>query len=362
MVSEGIITELLTQMDHLDRRLSKTEVVETVLDTTQAFAIKNTSGAAAVANDVGYINAAGEYKTTTTASLIAPWCVVFVGGANNADIHVCRRGRVTVNVATGVVAGEYLETTTVAGRADGRTGASPSIFAVALTGESSNTCSALLLTGRTEVPLSSNNDVLRINFSGQSITTGTEPWYGTINDAAPTASPVTVATATGALANITPVISTEIGHIVIRNTTRGNEALIASITGADITFVSDVPLATWVNGDSLNAESANTQNGARLIDLSQAAEIPATAVALLLAEIFSDSGAAAAGKQLTIMPDETFLASKNKNVYAQVQATLNSGSNIVSLTNRRFGCRNSATGAGACLILMRMAAYIEATP
>jgi hypothetical protein len=328
----------------------------------QSFEVKNTSGATAVANDVGYIDAAGEYKTTTTASLIAQWCVVLIGAANNADIHVCRRGRVTVNVTTGVVAGEYLETTTTAGRADGRTGASPSIFAVALTDETGNTCTALLLTGRSHMPITSVNDILRLNASGQTLTTGSEPWYGTINDAAPTTSPVTVATTTGALANITPLSANELGHIVIRNTTRGNEALVASISGANITFVSDTPLATWVNGDSLNAESANIQNAFRLIDLSQATEIPATAVALLAEEYFKDTGAAAAGKAMEIVPDETYVATKTRTIYIQVQNVSFVTTTVIPLNKKRFGCRNTATGAGACLLILRLCSYIAATP
>jgi hypothetical protein len=78
--------------------------VETGLISTKIIApstaylrIKNTSGATANANDMGYINEAGEYKTTTTASDLKSWCVVVTGGLNNADITIAIAGRRTIN-------------------------------------------------------------------------------------------------------------------------------------------------------------------------------------------------------------------------------------------------------------------------
>ena len=325
-----------------------------------ALRVENTSGATAVAKDAGYINADGEYKTTTTAS--APninWCVVIVGGANNTDIFVARQGRVDVNVASGVVAGEFLETTTTAGRADGRTGASPSIFARALTNESSNVCSALLLTGRTYVPIASANDVIGINASLDSDTNGTTPWYGTINDAAPTVNPVTMATTTGSLVSITPNLTTNLSKMVMRNTTRGNEAFISSITGNDVTFVS-IP-SNWVNGDALNAESANIGNGYRLLDMSGQSEVPVTAVALNLIMVLTDS--LGVGATMYIHPDETFSGVKQKFHTNAVTAQVFRLSRFQPLINMRFGLRNSSSTALATNVLyLGMDGYIEATP
>jgi hypothetical protein len=321
----------------------------------------NTSGATAVANDVGYINAAGEYKTTTTAA--APninWCVVIVGGADAADIYVTRKGRVNINVATGATAGQFLQTSTTAGRAAGRTGASPSIFALALTNESSNVCSALLLTGRTYVPIASANDVIGINASLDSDTNGTTPWYGTINDAAPTTNPVTMATTTGSLANITPNLTTNLAKMVMRNTTRGNEALISSISGNDVTFVS-APPANWVNGDAVNAESANIGNGYRLLDMSGQTEVPVTAVALNLIMVLTDS--LNPGATMYIHPDETFSGIKQKFHTNAVTAQVFRLSRFQPLINMRFGLRNSSSTALATnLLYLGMDGYLEATP
>jgi hypothetical protein len=353
--------ELVRQIRGLENRYSRSEVIETPSGGDGSLInVTNASGATATPNDVGYIDAAGAYRTTIIAA--APninWAVVIIGGANGADIYVARRGRVNVNVATGVVAGEFLQTSTTAGRADGRTGASPSIFAIALTNESANVCSALLLTARTYVSIASANDVVGINASLDSDTAGSTPWYGTINDASPTTNPVVVATTTGSLVNITPNLSTNLAKMVVRNTTRGNEAFISSIAGANITFVS-IP-GNWQNGDALNAESANISNGYRLLDMSGQTEVPVTAVSLNLIMVLTDS--LNPGATMYLHPDEAFSGIKQKFHTNAVTAQVFRLSRFQPLINMRFGLRNSSSTALATNVLyLGMDGYLEATP
>lgn len=100
--------------------------------------IKNTSGVSASANDVGYIDVNGEYKTTTTANLQAIWCVVIQGGANNSNIYVAIEGRVTVNytgTAPDGISRKFLTTSTSAGNAQGLTSMRPEVFAIVPPGE-----------------------------------------------------------------------------------------------------------------------------------------------------------------------------------------------------------------------------------
>jgi hypothetical protein len=356
--------ELLRKVNDLEMRYGRSEVIETDPGSGgggSSLEVLNSSGAAANANDVGYIDASGEYKTTTTASLIANWCVVITGGANNADIFVARQGRVTVNAATGITAGQFLETSTTAGRAQGRTLASPSIFALALTAESGNTLTALLLTGRTIVPYVSTNDIVRLN-AVAFVAGGAAQWTGAINDASPTVNPVTVTTATGALANITPVSSSELGKIIIRNTTRGNSALISSIAGANITFVS-VP-GNWVNGDALTAEDGTIGNGYRGIDMTGQSEIPTTAVALIVSIAASDSTMTTTSVNVGLHPYETFANSKVVFIGQQVAAVfIRFIAPALSLVGLKFGLSNQNSGALATqVIIVRVNGWIEATP
>lgn len=361
LIDERVFQSLLARLSNLENRYSRSEVIESGSGSA-GITVVNASGATANANDVGYIDSNGQYKTTTTASLLATWCVVTAGGINGASITVTRQGIVTVNVAAGITTGQYLETSTTAGRAQGRTGASPTIFALALSNESSNTCSALLLCNRTLVPYFSANDIIRIAASAF-IAAGSAQWTGTINDATPTTNPVGVTTATGSLANITPAnITSELGKIILYNTTRGNSALIASIAGANITFVS-IP-ANWQNGDALTAQDTTIGSGMRGIDMSGQTEVPTTAVALVINITASDSLMTTTSVNVAVHPYETF--ANSKNVFARPEVATAFTSLItpdLPLIGMKFGLNNLTSGAAATeVIIVRVNGWIEATP
>lgn len=216
-----------------------------------AMKIKNTSGATANANDVGYVNDAGEYKTTTTAEDVVAWCVVLVSGANNADIVVTRRGRVTVNyTGTAPSQGHFLSTSTSAGLAQRETAMHPSIFAVCTAAGSGGTVQVQLLCMTTFRPLTKSTDILRINAMASS------DFVATINGA-PTGTTLTYnAPSSGAENTIVPASASEVGNLVCFNTTRGTSALVDSVnTGTNvITFVTAPPTGS-ANGDTITFRS-----------------------------------------------------------------------------------------------------------
>ncbi|KKN57462.1 hypothetical protein LCGC14_0561740 [marine sediment metagenome] len=109
--------------------------------------IKNGSGATVAVNKIGYFDVAGDFKTTTTASLLAsPWAAVISGGANNTQI-VVGQGRVTIELTANCSIGDFLISSTTAGRAGVVAAWEAAALAVALTANTSGaggTCEAML--------------------------------------------------------------------------------------------------------------------------------------------------------------------------------------------------------------------------
>lgn len=109
--------------------------------------IKNGSGATVAVNKIGYFDVAGDFVTTTTASFLAsPWAAVISGGANNTQI-VVGQGRVTVELIANCSIGDFLISSTTAGRAGVVAVWEPAVIAVALTantGGAGGTCEAML--------------------------------------------------------------------------------------------------------------------------------------------------------------------------------------------------------------------------
>lgn len=323
-----------------------------------AFRVKNTSAAVATANDAGYINEDGEYKTTTTAYGDVAWCVVVKGGANNADIYVARRGRMTVALNGNCSAGDYLYTSTTAGQAQPQAYTRPELFAVALTanaGGAGGTCSALLLCNRDFVPKTDADYLLRVNSASDS------GWNGSCNGA-PAGAVVTYNDLGGNENSMVPAATTQLGKIVLRNTTRSEDAYISSVnTGANqITVTNAAHVAAWQNADVITVVSTTVSGGGidwLDIDFSEDGTVPTLAVAVSINFAASDGGAHFSAYVL-LHPYDTYAASRYQLTYNE------EGGYQISLPlfQRRIATQWNASGAGTLDAICRLEGWWEARP
>lgn len=328
-----------------------------------AFIVKNTSGATANAGDVGYIDSAGEYKTTTTANLNAAWCVVVSGGANNADVYVTRRGRVNVNYAgSAPSAGNYLVTSTSAGLAAAQVMAIPEIFAVCLAAGSGGTVKTLLLTGRDSKTFTSVNEILRLP-----ATTGTI-FSSTINGT-PGATLVYNAP-TGNEDSIATYSASELMKLVLWNTSKTPDeyALIQSTNVGTNTITPTATITGWNNGELIQVNSPNVTGtpivGKVFYELQalDTSTIPALAVALKIAIAIVDSGAAAIQMVLHPFVAGALSTSKLQTFTTQAATVASRGYAEIELRERRICIASDASGAGTATIVLRLLGYIEAVP
>lgn len=326
--------------------------------------VKNTSGATAAASDVGYIDSAGEFKTTTTANLDAAWCVVLQGAANGSDIYVTTRGRVTVAyTGTAPAVGEYLTTSTSAGDALATATMRPEIFAVCLAAGSGGFVSALLLTQRKTIPLSSTNDVIRIDGMSDS------NFVATI-DSLPGGAVVRYDTpSVGVEANIVPQSATQLAKIRLYNSTRGTYALIDSVntTGGggydgEITLTAAVPVG-WAAGDTITAQSqtnAGTLGGVYYDIEFTSSEVPALTTMIGARLILRDTVAATAA--VGVHPWEA-------NATSKIQAQLSSPAGVnpesqieLAIIAKRFTMAVDASGVATARPIMRINKVTVAAP
>lgn len=137
--------------------------------------VLNSSGGTVAIGDIGYLASDSSFRTTTTALLMADWCVVVTGGANGAEIIVAVRGtKITVNyTGTAPTAGQWLTTSGSAKLAQRSTVMRPEVFAVATTTGSGGTVICTLLTQRKVLILSPAYDVYRSDSHGVSDFTST---------------------------------------------------------------------------------------------------------------------------------------------------------------------------------------------
>lgn len=265
------LCQLLGTITHLPQSIPASD--------TFAFRAKNTSGGAASRGNVGYIDEAGEYKTTTTAYLDAAWCVILVGGANNADIYWAKRGRPIVTLNGNCNVGDFLYTSTTAGQAQPQSYSRPELFAVALTANAAGaggTCEALLLCETTPRNVVSNNYILRT-----SVAVGDTDWNGTIATL-PGGAVLTYNHVSGDENVLIPYGATTLAKLRLYNSTRGTYGLIqASVAGTNtITLTAAVP-GGWQVGDTITIRSQvnlNVDAGAYFLDWEiTSSEIPVLA-------------------------------------------------------------------------------------
>lgn len=332
--------------------------------TESVFKVKNTSGATAAVNDIGYVSELGEYKTTTTAGLLATWCTVVVGGANNADIYVAKGGRFTVKyTSTAPAAGEYLTTSTVAGSGLAQSYVSPAIFAVCLAAGSGGLVEVLLLPNRTAFDVTSANEVLRIATSSDSA------FVSTISGT-PGATLVYNAP-TGNENSIVPVATTELGKLVLWNTSKTPDeyALIQATNIGTNTITPTATITGWANAENIQVNSTAVTgliNGATFYDvqIADAVTIPALAVAIAFEIAAVDTGTIAGTTQFFVHPYEAGAVSgaKAQTVTMQVSSQTNRKYARISLNQRRFCVGIDASGAGTMTIVLRLMGYVVAAP
>lgn len=322
--------------------------------------VTNSSGATALPGDVGYLDSSGEYQTTTTAEFFnGTMAAVAIGGPGGDKIFIRDKGNVTLNyTGSDPTTSHILTTSTTAGSVQARSGMHPAIVAIPTATGSDGEVEAVLYMNRRDVEAGSDNLMLK-QFS---IDSTVPSWDGTINDGAPTTSPVTVSTVTGNINTITPDSSSDEFKLVLRNTTQGNEALIDSVSGNDVTFVDDTPLSSWTNGDTVDIQSdENTTDGYATVDLSQSTSVPALATMIWLQIGFRNSNSLTASLS-TWHPYETFSSTKQISIEPQNTAQQFRVPQPITLIERRFTRRLTGSGSGAIRYQARLLGYRVATP
>lgn len=323
------------------------------------FVVNNGSGAAAAFGDVGYIDEAGDYQTTTTANLYANWAVVITGGANGADIEVANRGRVSVNyTGSAPAAGDRLTTSTTAGSAqvgDGR----PELFAIATAAGSGGVVQALLHTQTRIENFTTTELVFRINGASDS------DWRTTINGAPSGTSVVyTTPLTSGTEDAIDVLASNQLSKIRLYNETQADYALISSVnTGTNtITLTATVP-GTWANTDVITARSQTntlTIGSSYFYDMEfTSALIPDLTRFIQIAISFDDSGGA--GEQLNVHPWETGGLQKRDRVFTQSTQAI-SYATYMDLISNRYTLSWSASGAATADPILTVRQFGIATP
>jgi hypothetical protein len=351
---------------HINDPQDAIEALEAQHQTRSLLKVKNTAGATVAVNDVGYMDTAGDFKRTTTASYDAPWAVVVVGGANNAQVIVCRRGRVTVTLTANCSIGDFLLTSTTAGRADVSTTMQPEIFAVALSANTSGaggTCEALLLTGTKPTMVVSSNDLYRgpasMSKSDFVATIATLPGGAVLTYNAPSS---------GDEDNIVPNTTSQLAKMVLHNTTRGDSSLIDDcVVGTNtVTLTADV-LGTWQVGDTITMRSqTNTSNPAGNVYFADF-EITSTEITAFLARTFAlinvirDTGAA--DVQFFWHPYESNVTPKRFRARTQVaNVYLDTPFLQVPLKENRYCSAWDASGGNTAFMLSRVVGLGIAAP
>lgn len=329
-----------------------------------AFIVKNTSGAAAAANALGYIDEAGEYKTTTTAQAEVAWCVVIVGGANNADIYVSRRGRGTMAYAgSAPTAGQFITTSTTAGSGQAQATMRPEICAVCLANGAGGTVSVLLLTERKYVPFASSNNTWLVSAADDSDFVTTVAVAGVSGDKVYYNAP-----SSGDVNTITPGATGELAKTILHNTTRTETAFIIA-TGADgggnfIQVSSSADISAWVSTDAITTRSqtnTSTIGTSHFYDLEiTSSEVPALATMIDVTAAFRDTGAA--GERLFAHPFEASDTAKRKNTPSFLTGDVTNVRFLIPLIQSRLQLLWEASGAGTAGPSLRIQGVIIATP
>lgn len=336
-----------------------------------SFTVYNDSGVTVYTGDVGFLRTSSIGETgsafsfeTTQASFgdYLP-CAVVVGGEDGSLIKVVRSGQVYLKYTGSAPSrGRMLKMTGSGGTVeligypagwDAADEITPDIFAIADESGSGGLVKATLMLNRIQRPFISDNDLLRIN-SATSYGSGVG-WTGIINDGTPTTSPITVSTATGTITNIAPASSSELGKIILRNTTRGDETYITGISGNNITV--NPANGSWVNGDSLTTNASPTA-GINELRGVRVTGLPLYTVSLGLSLLYNDSSIS--NSTLLIHPYDSYADSKAVYTEAQVAGVWMRAYPNVPLIHNRILVGNSA--AGTATLIVRVQSVVVAAP
>lgn len=338
-------------------------LMKNVPSALQVMKVKNTSGATAAAQDVGYINSAGEYKTTTTANdpnMVTGGCVVLVGAANNSDIYVMRRGRVTVKLNGNCSIGDYLFSSTTATQLAPSTTMRPELVAIAQTANTSGaggTCEALLLMQRSPSYVTNTNAIFANNAHSDSAFTAT------INGS-PTATTFVYTPVSGDEDVLNVASSSQLGKMRVWNTTRNSYRLITATNTGTNTCTNVSVSDSWANGDTITIESQTGTTGATEkaveIDLSQMAGYPALAVAIHMTLAKSDTGAG--GEFNAVHAYETWANAKRDQQRSQQAGGVIFKHTTVPLIDKVFLWQSSASGTGTAFDQINIRGFDLASP
>lgn len=352
---------------HVNDMQDAIEAIELHLQTKGMMTrVRNTSGATVAANDVGYIDEAGEFKTTTTAYLDAAWCVVISGAANNSDIIVCRQGRVIIELNGNCSAGDFLYTSTTTGQAQPQSYTRPELFAVAITantGGAGGTCEALLLTNTTFVA------IWPAEYIARTINSNSYDFVSTIATLPGGAVLTYGAVTSGDEITIVPAYVNNLAKLRLFNSTRSTYALVDNVVAGTntVTLTANVP-GGWQVGDSITARSQTVTNPAAPPyfydwDLSSAdnVRLPLLTRMVWVEVELHDTGAAGGG-QAFIHPWQTYAGAKNRVLRTLEAAVWTTTSWAVPLYQQRFTYYGVATGAGTLGLGTKVNGYWVASP
>ena len=337
------VTDVLAA--HINNPQDAIVALETPLRDMSLMRVKNTSGSTVAANDVGYIDEAGEFKLNTTDFRDGVnWAVVVEGAANNADIIVTNKGLVTVVCNGNVSAGDFLYLSTTTKQVQPQSYMRPEMMAIAKTantGGAGGTCVVLLHCDRKYVSLASTNKIYQVQNHSDT------RFEATINGAPSATSVVYNAPGAGAENVIVPVSPTELAKARLWNTTRGTYRLITAVNQGTNTITTVSSTDSWADTDAITIESQTTTvaDAYRYIELDFSQDtvaVPELACVLEFEVLKQDSG----GAVFTVFhPFEARAEAKEKGAQ-------NPGANVrayrtifMPLIQRVFCYRSNTSGA-----------------
>lgn len=276
--------------------------------------VVNSSGSTVAPGDVGYLDEAGEFQTTTTANDTVDWVISNSNSDDGNLMFVKQRGGATVNyTGSAPNAGDFLVTSTSAGDAQAQSTMRPEIFAVCTAAGSGGKVEVLLLK-RTQPLVLFPDKRLYTSTVGHSGTLFT----GTINGA-PSGTSVVYSLSAGNEEILKPLATDYIGKLIIHNINRSNFARISDVDlGTNtITVTDSADISDWEDADSLTIQSqtnTDTTGGFVYVDIELSGAstpgLPALTRSIGVSLVILDSGAAGATTETRLHPFESFADSK----------------------------------------------------
>lgn len=322
----------------------------------------NASGLTANFGDIGLLDKAGDYDDTATEADNVAWCIALTDSIANAQILVKRRGNAIVSyTGTAPSAGHFLVTSTTAGDALRSTTMHPAIFSVCTANGAGGIVAVMLLTGTATQMLTNSNDVLRIN------TLSNTDFVATINGAPVGAAVVYNAPSSGHENTIEPSASTQVGKIVLHNTTKGDSALISltNVGTNTITLTAAAPGA-WANGDTITARSQTATGtlGASdyLYDLDLSSFLPELVRSAFF--YFSHVDSSPSSSRFHYIQNNNQVATPAVGDFMQATSATISVSKIspIDVFDKQIAFAVNASGVGTSTIITRIRAVNIAIP